>query len=237
MTTSESNNRTGSDSRRQSGLGKLAFINRLQAKPVTVMLAGSAASGIGDGIVLSAFPLLVAKVSLDPQVITLVFVLQNLPWLVLSLPVGAIVDRHSPKRVMIAADLLRAVDMLLLVLALWLGPPRIALICFVAFVLGVGETFAYAGSTSLLPRIADRQNLAQANGRFVALTSAGEQTIGPALGGILFSVSQSIPFLGNLVSFMLSAALLSQLPATPVSPSWSSKWTPTAIRARAFVGR
>ena len=81
----------------------------------------------------------------------------------------------------------------------------------------------------MLPRLASRTDLIHANGRLAALTSSGEQVVGPALGGVLFQSASSLPFIGNLASFLLSAGLLAALPATPADTTAGRRELKTEI--------
>lgn len=85
--------------RRRSGLG--GEFRRL--------LAAVGVSGVGDGMRQTAFPLLTASVTRSPLAVAAVGVAQGLPWLLFSLPIGALVDRWDRRRVVLAVNTLRAV--------------------------------------------------------------------------------------------------------------------------------
>ncbi len=60
----------------------------------------STVSFLGDGVTLAAGPLLAASVTRDPVLVAGLAVAQQLPWLLFSLPGGALVDRLDRRRVM-----------------------------------------------------------------------------------------------------------------------------------------
>src|SRR5262245_1254573 len=62
-------------------------------------------SGTGDGMFLTAFPLLAAVLTRDPVLIAGVTVASRLPWLLFSLVAGAIADRFDRRRLMVMADI------------------------------------------------------------------------------------------------------------------------------------
>ena len=64
-------------------------------------------SQLGDGIMLAALPLLAARLTGNPFLVSLVVVMQRLPWVVVGIPAGAFVDRRDPVRAMTTADLIR----------------------------------------------------------------------------------------------------------------------------------
>jgi hypothetical protein len=58
--------------------------------------SAAAVSNVGDGIRLTALPLLIAAITRDPVVVSGVTAATFAPWLLLSLPGGVIVDRGPP---------------------------------------------------------------------------------------------------------------------------------------------
>src|SRR6478752_10454456 len=83
--------------------------------PFRRLLVAWAGSLTGDGLRVVALPLL--AVSLDPSAssVAAVAVASTLPWLLVAIPAGALVDRLDPARVMAAAHVVRAVATMALV--------------------------------------------------------------------------------------------------------------------------
>ena len=69
----------------------------------------STISNLGDGIGLIAYPWLASAVTRNPLLISMVVVVQRLPWLLFSLPAGVITDRHDRKRLMVTSNTIRAI--------------------------------------------------------------------------------------------------------------------------------
>ena len=82
----------------------------------------STISNLGDGIGLIAYPWLASAVTRDPLLISLVVVVQRLPWLLFSLPAGVITDRHDRKRLMVTANTMRALVTIGIAIVV-IGPP------------------------------------------------------------------------------------------------------------------
>src|ERR1700728_4658342 len=59
------------------------------------VLGANTISSVGDGVCLSALPLLALAVTRDPRLIALVSAAVFVPWLALSLPTGVVVDRYD----------------------------------------------------------------------------------------------------------------------------------------------
>ena len=102
-------------------------------------------SSTGDGMFLTAFPLLAASLTRDAFLIAGVTIASRLPWLVFSLVAGAIADRVDRRRLMVTADVARCVVVGafgIVVLEHW---AQIWLLYVCAFGLGVGETLHASG--------------------------------------------------------------------------------------------
>ncbi|MGH9102937.1 MAG: MFS transporter, partial [Acidimicrobiales bacterium] len=162
-----------------------------------------------------------ASITRQPALVAGVLTAQRLPWLLLALPAGALIDRLDRGRIMRWADLLRGAVLLGLVAALLYHAVGIWLLYAFALLVGAGEPFFTGASIAVLPSIVEPEQLPRANGRLGALQTVGEQTAGPAVGGLLFAVSRAIPFLADAVSFVASAALLVGLGRRSRSPSRS----------------
>ncbi len=58
----------------------------------------AAVDNVGDGAFAVAVPLLAVSITHDPRLISLISAATYLPWLLLSLPAGAVVDRRDRSR-------------------------------------------------------------------------------------------------------------------------------------------
>jgi MFS family permease len=178
------------------------------------LLASSWVSNAGDGLALSAGPLLVASQTHDAIWVASAMLLQRLPWLVFGLYAGAIADRVD-RRVMVAlCDGLRAVVLALLSVTIVTGAVNIAVVLVAMFLLGTAEVFADTATRTLLPMLVDRDDLGIGNARlqfgFVGLN----QLVGPALGALLFATGSAIPFITQTICVALGVVLIWQI-ATP----------------------
>ena len=122
-------------------------------------------SNLGDGIVKIALPLFAVQLTDSPAGVAGVTVASYLPWILLSLPAGALADRVDRRNAMRAVNLARAavVGGLAALAANDLG--GLAVVYVAAFALGSGETLFDTSAQSLLPAIVDRSSLTKANSR------------------------------------------------------------------------
>lgn len=207
-------------------------------RPFWLLWAAAQASSLGDGLVLVAFPLLAASLTHDPRLIAGVAVAQRLPWLVCSLPAGALADRLDRRRLVAVVESARMVILVILGAIVALGATALVVVYVAAFLLGAFETVFLGAAQAALPGLVRRDQLTRANGYLHSAQSGGEQFAGPALGGIVFLAAAAMPFVLDGFSFAASAALLCLALPRRVTPtvSLADGRAGTTIRADVIEG-
>ena len=180
-----------------------------------------AGSLTGDGLRVIALPLLAVSVNSSAAAVAAVAVASTLPWLLVAIPAGALVDRLDPAKVMAAAHLVRALLTIVLVALVVTGGVTIALLCAIGFAITSAETFADGSAQSLLVRIVPRSQLERANARFVTVETLALDLAGPLAAGVLFLVAPWSPFAVSAGCFLVAAATVGTI-RTPAIPSRSS---------------
>lgn len=130
------------------------------------------------------------------------------PVLLLGFVAGAVIDRHSRRRVMVAADLGRAA----VALALAVAGDNLAVLYAGAFALSAGTVFFNPASASLLPSVVERDDLVAANSALWSAAVLSQIALAPLAGAIVAFAGPGPAFAVNAASFLLSAALLTGLP-------------------------
>jgi predicted MFS family arabinose efflux permease len=171
-------------------------------------------SNIGDGVFGAAFPLLVASITRDPVLVAGATLASRLPWLLFALISGALVDRMDRKRVMVITNVLRTVGVGLLSVSVATDQVNLTFIYFIAFGLGLSETFFDTSAEALTPRTVRESQLAAANGRLQGLEWAGSAFVGPPLGAYMFAAIAAAPFFFDAASFALAALFIALIPGT-----------------------
>jgi MFS family permease len=170
--------------------------------------SAGAVSNLGDGVVLTALPLLAASLTDEPVVVALVTAAGALPWLLFSLLSGAVADRTDRRRTMALVDGARAVAIGLLGVAILTDTETIPLLMIVAFALGIGETVFDNAAQAILPSLVDASALESANGRLEGTLIITNQFAGPPLGAWLFGVAAAAPFFLDAASFVFAAFMV-----------------------------
>jgi predicted MFS family arabinose efflux permease len=177
-----------------------------------LLWGGQTVSTIGTEVSMVAFPFLVLALTGSPAQAGLMGGLRALPYLLFSLPAGALVDRWNRKTVMILSDSGRALALGSIPLALLLGHLTLAQLYAVSAVEGTLFVFFNLAEVASLPRVVPKEQLPAANAQYSA-TDGTSALVGPALGGALFGVAQALPFVADAVSYAASVLSLTAIRA------------------------
>jgi MFS family permease len=172
------------------------------------LLASTTVNNVGDGIALSAGPLLVASQTRDPFLVSLALLSEYLPALVFGVPGGALADRVDRKRMVVVVNAARACVLGLMVATILSGTVDIALVLIALFALGSAETLADSASSTILPGIVAKRDLGIANSRMQGAFLLTNQLLLPPVGAFLFVIGPAIPFAANAAAFLLGAVLV-----------------------------
>jgi len=157
-------------------------------------------------------PLLTASLTHDPRIVSLVSAAAYLPWLLISLPAGAIIDRVNHARVMWMSQLGQAVVVAALAVVIAVGAVSVPLVIAAAFLVGIGEVMFGNASQSILPSAVRAEQLPRANGRLSIVQTVSQSFAGPPLGSVLFVAAVALPFGVDAATFAVSAALIMTIP-------------------------
>ncbi|HEX2036652.1 MAG TPA: MFS transporter [Chloroflexota bacterium] len=174
---------------------------------------GQVVSSMGSGMSRLALPLLVLALTGSPVQAGLIGAAQTVPFLVLGLPAGALLDRWNRKTVMIVCDVARCLAFGSVPLAWALGGLTTAHLYLVALVHGTALVFFTIAQLAALPRVVPTPQLAEAH----ALNTASEgiaTLVSPGVGGLLIGLAPTtaagaaLAYLVDSVSYAVSAASL-----------------------------
>jgi len=191
-------------------------------------------SSVGDGAVTTALPLLAVTITRDPRLIALVSAAFYLPWLLLSLPAGAVADRHDRVALMWRAQAVQCVVVALIAILAAIGAAGIAVLVAAGFCLGAAEVIFSNAAQAELPRLVPAESLPKANGNLQVSLTLGETFLGPPLGSVLFAAARALPFGLDAGSFAASAAVLSGLPRR--SPATGERASTARLRDSVMEG-
>jgi MFS family permease len=172
-----------------------------------LLWSGQLVSTAGTQVTGLALPLLILTLTNSPAQAGIVAACSALPRFLLALPAGALVDRWDRKRVMIVCDGVQVVAMASIPIALAFHRLSMLQLYLVALSQGTCFVFFWLARLAALPRVVAREQLPAA----VAQNEVAESIVtllSPPLGGLLFSVQRALPFLGDAISYAISAISL-----------------------------
>ena len=188
-------------------------------------------ANLGDGVREAAMPLVAAAITRDPLLVAGVTVAQRLPWLVVGLPAGVLLDRADPRTVAAVANWIRAVSLAVLAAGLAAGVAPIWLLLVVVVVVGAGEIVADSVAVVAVPALVAQPHLQRANGFLTSGQIVTNEFLGPPLGGALFLIGAAVPVVTDAGLLAIAGALLLSLPAAvagrpqPPSPAPAARRT------------
>lgn len=173
-----------------------------------LLWGGQVVSALGSGISGLVTPLLILFLTESPAAAGIAGAVGSLPYLIFSLPVGALIDRWDRKKVMILCDVGQAILFASVAIAIYYDAITIWHLYINAFVGGTLFVFFNIAEVAALPRVVPRKQLPQASAQneagFIAAYLAG-----PPVGGFLYqNVSRLFPFALDAVSYGASAISL-----------------------------
>src|SRR5947209_5185802 len=172
-----------------------------------LLWCGQAVSSVGTQVSQLAFPLLVLALTRSAAQAGIVAAIRGVPYALLILPIGALVDRWDRKRIMLLSDAGRALALGSIPLALAVGHLSLAQLALVSLVEGTLYTFFNVAEASCLPHVVPREQLAVAVGQTQALDSVSV-LIGPSLAGFTYGIARAVPFLADAISYAASVVSL-----------------------------
>jgi hypothetical protein len=164
--------------------------------------AGRMLSTAGSSFSSVAYPLLVLSLTHSPAKAGLVSFVRLLPIPVLGLIAGVAADRWDRRRIMLAADALRALAIGALALVV-VTDPLLWAIAVLAFVEGAGDAFFSASQIGAVRAVVPEAQLPAA----VGIQQARSATVGiagPPAGGALFGIARALPFVADAASYVFS---------------------------------
>ncbi|MFI9325494.1 MFS transporter [Kitasatospora aureofaciens] len=173
-----------------------------------LLWSSSSLAALGDGMRLVALPLLAYSVTDDPGNITLIMVFASLPGLLVGPLAGVLVDRLDRRRVIAAANVLRAVPVLVFAAFVQSGDVRLPLVYALALLLPVFEVMVDSAVQPLMSELLPEALLEKGNSRIFIARMLAQDVLGSPVAGALMAVSASLPFLVNGATFLGATVLV-----------------------------
>jgi hypothetical protein len=171
-----------------------------------LLVSAQGLSLTGREIESLVMPLLVLGLTGSPVQAGFIAACQSVPYFVLSLLAGALVDRWDRKWVMLICDAVRVVAFGSIPIAWMTGALHIAQLYVVALAAGSAFVFYNIAEISALPLVVGKDELTRATSSNTVIEWIGENA-GPALGGVLIGLRKSTAA-GAVLAYTVQAGIL-----------------------------
>jgi MFS family permease len=171
-------------------------------------------TSFGAQITNLALPLTAAlMLNATPMQMGILVALETLPFALVSLHAGVLLDRVRKLPVIIAADIGRGIALLAIPLAAWFGVLSMEILFAVGFLCGMQNVVGGAAYQVLLAQMAGRKRLVEANAK-VTLGETSAALIGPGIaGGLIHVLTAPFAIALDAMTFFVSALMLRRIKA------------------------
>jgi MFS family permease len=174
-----------------------------------LLFVGRCVSLLGDGAFLVAMAWEAYTLSNAPTALSLLGIAMTVPLIALLLFGGVVSDRHGRRKVMLSADLVRALLLALLAALAASGTLRLWQMMIIVAVYGGAQAFFDPASDAILPELVPDAQLGEANALEQVVRPLALRLAGPAVGGVLVGVlGLGAAFLADSLTFVVSAVTL-----------------------------
>jgi len=187
----------------------LKILQPLRDRDFALLWGGLTVSLLGDGIYLVAVAWQVYDLSNTPSALALVGLAWSIGLALFLLTGGVVSDRFDRRRVMIAADLVRAVA--LVVIGVLAATDNLAIGHLVALVLlyAAGEAFFGPALGAIIPDLVSGPRILEANALAQSVRQTCRLFLGPAIGGVIVATAgTATAFIIDSVTFVFSALMI-----------------------------
>ncbi|HKU78545.1 MAG TPA: MFS transporter [Rhodanobacteraceae bacterium] len=153
----------------------------------SLLFGGSSISAFGDQFTLVALPWLVLKLTGNPAALGIVLAVMAFPRAAFMLIGGAVVDRMSPRRVLLGARAANAACIVILAALVLAGAIQMWMVYLLALGIGLSTAFAYPAGSAILPQLVQPQQLRPANAAFMGMRQLS-MIGGPVLAGFVIAL-------------------------------------------------
>jgi predicted MFS family arabinose efflux permease len=190
-------------------------------RPYVALLTGETVAAVGVEIAQVAIPIIAVTYLVATEFeIGVLGMAEGIAFLLLSLPVGAWVDRVSRRRVMIGANIVRGLAMAAIPILYFnfresFDVPQLMVI---ALIISAAAVFFDTAYMSIVPALVSRDQLGDANSR-LQISSETARAAGPGLGGLLAkAISAAWLPLAATFGYLVSAFAIWRIPADEPPP-------------------
>lgn len=157
-------------------------------RPFQIHLSSVATANLSDGVLAIGVPLIAVTLTRSPQEISLISAALWLPWLLLGVLAGVVVDRVDRRKLRMWGLGIRAVMLGGLSLLAVSGQLSIWLLIGFVGIYGITQVFVDLAGSAMVPQVAPRSRLATANSRVMAAEQVFQNFVGGPIAAVLVAL-------------------------------------------------
>ena len=184
--------------------------NILKSRNNKLYLLSVITDNFGSALMAFVLPLMVLDITKSGIHLSIISVIQTLPFLVLGLPAGALTDKFDVKKILIFSDLIRLISYLVFTtaIALHLTVDCIIFVIYaVSLVVSVTNTLNTVSEITFVSFLVEKKDFSELNSLVYGIQYADNFVL-PIVGGVLYQfVSHSILILICAVFYLISLLL------------------------------
>ena len=169
-------------------------------------------SNLADGLLRTVVPIYAISLTESPILISLISAMTLLPWLFFAVIIGTLADRIDRKKLLIYSNLLRALVVATMAIAISSGVMNIYLLLALIFVAGACEVSIDTTAQSMIPELLEKDQLERGNSRLYIAETVISQFIGSPLSGFLYALAVVVPFYSASAGYLIALAFLLLMP-------------------------
>ncbi|MGZ9220924.1 MAG: MFS transporter [Anaerolineales bacterium] len=179
----------------------------------SLLWTGQFVETIGNALTSIAASIYVYRQTGSALSVGLMLMATAAPSLLVGLFAGVFVDRYDRRRIMISADVLRAILILLVPV---LVPLNVIWLYVIVMLISAISQFFDPAHESILPEVASDEELAAANS-LIAISSFGSTAVGFAAAGLIASAADiNWAFYANAITYFFSAICVFMIRIKPI---------------------
>lgn len=216
---------------------RLTMVSRLQiGERFRRLWTATAASNLGDGVILTTLPVLAVSAGASVGQVALVTIAATAAWPLFGLHAGWLVDRLPRRALFLGSDVARFLALGYVAVAAALGELAPGAIVVAALVYGITETLIDTGLQSSVPLLVAAHARVTANARIEATANAMNQLAGPPLAGVLIALSAWVSIATGSALYALAGLAVTAIGPLPHGHLRGTEQAPVDRRLRAGIG-
>ena len=197
-------------------------------------LSSTGLANLADGVVQVGLPLYAVTLTRSPLKISLLTAAAWLPWLLLAIVGGLLVDRCDRKQVQMVGLAVRATALTAGAALIATGRMSMELLIALALVYGITDVVVDLAQSAIVPDLVPRSRLQAANGRAMAVQQISASFVGAPVAGALLALGAT--WVLGVAAGLAVAAVAVLLVGIPGTYRHSSPSMPGPRAALADIG-